>query len=95
MKRLPLLYAIGLGIVLAMTPAIAGNRDFMLINDTRSIIDGVWVSTSDDNVWHVTNDFKALKPGQSSAILFDVNDEKSPCVLQLKVHLQNSDASVE
>ncbi len=62
MKSFPLLYGVGLGIVLAVSPAIAGNRDFTLINDTRSVIDGVWVSTSDDNVWHVTNGFKPLDP---------------------------------
>ena len=95
MKSFPLLYGVGLGIVLAVSPAIAGNRDFTLINDTRSVIDGVWVSTSDDNVWHVTNGFKPLDPGDSSSIVFVVNDARSPCILQLKVHLQNSGASVE
>jgi hypothetical protein len=95
MKRFSLLYGVGLGIVLAVSPANAGNRDFMLINDTRSIIDGVWVSTSDDNIWHATNGFKPLNPGDSTSIVFDVNDASSVCVLQLKVHLQTSDASVE
>jgi hypothetical protein len=95
MKRFPLLYGAVLGVVLAMSPAIAGNRDFMLINDTRSIIDGVWISTTDDNVWHATNGFSPLNPGDSTSILFDVNDANSVCTLQLRVHLKNSDASVE
>ncbi len=95
MKRLPLLYGVGLVTVLAVNPASAGNRDFTLINDTRSIIDQVMISTSDDNRWHPTNGFKALKPGESSSILFDVNDQNSPCTLQLKIHLQNSGATVE
>jgi|SRR5579863_8479842 len=95
MKRFPLLHGVALGVVLAGSPAFAGNRDFTLINDTRSIIDQVFVSTSDDNKWHATNGFKPLNPGDSAAILFDVNDKNSACKLQLKVHLQNSGASVE
>lgn len=95
MKRFSPLCAIGLGIALAASPAVAGNRDFTLINDTRSIIDGVWISTSDDNTWHATGGFKALKPGESASILFNVNDATSACVLQLKIHLANTGASVE
>lgn len=97
MRRLALLYGVGLGIGtgLAASPATAGNRDFTLINDTRSIIDQVSISTSDDNKWHPTGGFKALKPGDSAAITFDVNDKNSACVLQLKIHLQNSGATVE
>src|SRR5271154_2165159 len=95
MKCSPLLYGVGLWMVLATNSVIAGNRDFTLINDTRSIIDGVWVSTSDDNIWHVTHDFRSLSPGQSTSIEFDVNDAKSPCILQLKVHLRNLGALVE
>ena len=94
MKRLPDLYWAGVGIVLAASPAIAGNRDFTLINDTRSIIDQVWVSTSDDNKWHATNDFRSLRPGQSTSIEFDVNNQNSPCILQLRIHL-NTGSSVE
>jgi len=88
-------YGVGLGIVLAVSPAVAGNRDFTLINDTRSIIDRVMISTSEDNQWHPTQGFKPLKPGESESILFDVNDQNAPCTLQLKIHLQNSGANVE
>jgi hypothetical protein len=97
MTRFSLLYGVGLaiGIGLAVSPATAGNRDFTLINDTRSIIDQVAVSTSDDNKWHPTNGFKPLKPGDSVTISFDVNDKSSACTLQLKIHLQNSGASIE
>jgi hypothetical protein len=94
MKRFPLLFGIGLGIILAISPAIAGNRDFTLTNDTRSVIDGVWVSTSDDNMWHVTHGFKSLRPGESASITFDVNDAKSPCVLQLRIHLEELEAAI-
>ena len=95
MKRFCGLFGVGVGIGLGVSPAIAGNRDFTLINDTRSIIDQVWISTSDDNKWHATNDFKSLRPGQSTSIMFDVNDKNSPCILQLRIHLENSGASVE
>jgi hypothetical protein len=95
MKRLPLLFGVGLGTVLAVSPATAGNRDFTLINDTRSVIDQVAISTADDNKWHLTNGFKPIKPGESTSILFDVNDQNSVCTLQLRVHLQNSGANIE
>jgi hypothetical protein len=95
MNRFSLLYGIGLGVGLAMSPAIAGNRDFTLINDTRSIIDQVGISTADDNKWHRIDGFKPLNPGESVSISFDVNAQNSPCTLQLKIHLQNSGATVE
>jgi hypothetical protein len=95
MKRFSLLNGVSLGMLLAVSPAIAGNRDFTLINDTRSIIDQVYISTSDDNNWHRTNGFKPLNPGESASISFDVNDKNSVCNLQLKVHLKNSGAAVE
>jgi hypothetical protein len=95
MKHLPFLCGVAFGIVSAVSPAIAGNRDFTLINDTRSTIDQVLISTADDNKWHPTNGFKALKPGDSASIIFDVNDKNSVCNLQLKIHLQNSGSTVE
>ena len=95
MKRFSLLNGVSLGILLAVSPAVAGNRDFTLINDTRSIIDQVYISTSDDNNWHRTNGFKPLNPGESASISFDVNDKNSVCNLQLKVHLKNNGAAVE
>jgi hypothetical protein len=95
MKPFPGLYGVGVAIVLGVSPTIAGNRDFTLINDTRSIIDQVWISTSDDNKWHGTNDFRPIKPGQSTSVMFDVNNQNSPCILQLKIHLVNVGASVE
>jgi hypothetical protein len=87
MKISPLLCGVGLGTVLAVSPAIAGNRNFTLINDTRSIIDGVWISMSGDNIWHATTDFGPISPGESTPIKFNVNDVNSPCILQLRVHL--------
>jgi hypothetical protein len=95
MKRLPLVYGVGLWIALAAAPAIAGNRDFTLINDTRSVIDQVSISTSDDNRWHPTDDFKPLRPGESVSIGFDVNAKNSACVLQLKVHIRDIESSIE
>ena len=95
MKCFPLMYGVGLAIALAASPAIAGNRDFTLINDTRSVIDQVSVSTSEDNKWHPANGFKPLRPGQSASIEFDVNDKNSPCTLQLKVHIQDIGANIE
>jgi hypothetical protein len=95
MKHLPLLYSVGLVIVLAMSPAMAGNRDFTLINDTRSTIDQVSISTTEDNKWHPISGLDPLKPGDSASVTFDVNDKSSARSLQLKVHLQNSGANVE
>jgi hypothetical protein len=90
-----LLHGVGLGIVLAASPAIAGNRNFTLINDTRNTIDGVWISTSDDNTWHATTGLEPIDPGSSASIVFAINDVTSPCILQLRVHLQNVGASIE
>lgn len=95
MNRFSLLYGIGLGVGLVVNPAIAGNRDFTLINDTRSIIDAVGISTADDNKWHVIDGLTPLKPGDSTSITFNVNDKNSPCTLQLKIHLKASNATVE
>ena len=97
MRRLAVLYGVGLamGIGLAVSPATAGNRDFTLVNDTRSIIDQVGISTADDNKWHLIGGFKPLKPGDSVSVQFDVNDKSSACTLQLKIHLQNSGANIE
>jgi hypothetical protein len=95
MTRFCLLYGVGLEIAVAAVPAIAGNRDFTLINDTRSVIDQVSISTSDDNRWHPTNSFKPLRPGESESIEFDVNDKDSPCILQLRVHVRDIGGSIE
>jgi hypothetical protein len=95
MKPRSLLYSLALGIALTAGPALAGNRDFTLINDTRSTIDRIYVSTSDDNNWHATSGFKPLAPGDSAAIAFNTNDKSSACTLQLRVHFQNTGASIE
>ena len=95
MKRLPLLYGVGFAVASAASPAVAGNRDFTLINDTRSVIDQVAISTSDDNKWHITGGFKPLRPGASTSIGFDVNDKNSECTLQLKVHIRDIGSSIE
>jgi len=95
MNRIAFLWGVGLVAGLAVNPAVAGNRDFTLINDTRSIIDKVAISTADDNKWHLIDGLNPLKPGDSASITFNVNDNNSPCTLQLKIHLQNSGSTVE
>jgi hypothetical protein len=79
MKISPLLCGVGLGTVLAVSPAIAGNRNFTLINDTRSIIDGVWISMSGDNIWHATTGFEPIFPGGSvpSEYIYRILDQSS------------------
>ncbi len=85
-KLLDLSIAFCVASVAFSAASFADVRDFTVVNDAHATIVAMWLSTYNDNRWHVVRGFHSLEPGQQTDIRFD---NPGPCRVQLRIELDD------